>query len=1173
MKAKAYMIAPVVVTALVLSLLAVAGTGRLADAQEETPTPPPVAAPAPEIPDTLPAINQVIAKLEAQIIKLNEEADQLITLAEQDKKKKLRNQIKALETQKRILERRRDELTRSADEAGIEEIRARYRQRIRELEARNAARRRATIARYEAMLARNPNTRVAPDILWRLANLYFEEAHAEYLAAWDSYEASMDTLYAQGDIESVPREPMHNYSRSIELLKAIVKDYPQYPRKDNALYLLAYCYQEQADDDNALIIYERLIQETPDSSYVPEAYVRMGEIYFDRDQFDRAIERYKNVLNYEQSKFYDKAMYKLGWSYYKLSNYEQAVYYFTRVLKLYADRRQAPGRRAGSDDLQQESIDYIAISFTEAEGAGGARAAVQFMREFDDRDVGRQVLYKVGEVFDERTDYELARQAYRAYIEEFPTSQEVPEVWRKIAITYEKQSMFTEAVAEYEQMGETLGPNSAWAQANAEMTEEIERVNKIRQASILAAATFHHEKAQNTTGEESQAHYAKAIQNYTRYIEGFPESDNYYETAFNLAECYMETGQYPLASEMYTQVIELKKDEELWTEALFNNAKAWERQVEREGGLPNQQALTERDQASEVSADQRKTVEIKAARINETTNRWIQALLLHVDKLPKSERSPAMLYKVGEIYYLHRDFANARKYFDQVFAQYADNKVAQYAAYFYIDTYKQEEDWPGLEQAARRMQQFAGRMPSTATIKTSELTGLMTGAILKQAEKKMAEATATSPANLELIREAIALYIKGVQTEPNNKNADIALLNVAVAYENHLVDLVRANEIYLRLGNEYPQSKHAPDALLKAAYNYQILTEFDQAMRAYEKFARQWPDHKEAGNALFNAAALREEDGQVAAAIPLYEQYLSRYASDADAPQVAFSVARLREQIGDTAGALAGYEAYAKRGPDDASRMSEAYFRWGRIMETRGNWKEAEKRYLQAVAVYIKARGVDASAESRYAAESQFRIAGKLYDAYRAQVFTGNIRKDSAVLKEKAETFKQLKVQYEQIVTFGNYTWATASLHMIGMINQEFSDALLTAPIPEGLSQEQADEYMFKLEEIAFPIKNRALEAFKQNVKKGIDERLINKWIIASFVELKKIEPNAVEPKFEEVTASDTSAMALPDLDPTLPKPPSTVPTTPTGTPPATTPPAGAGASLWPAFWAEEVGQ
>jgi TolA-binding protein len=1120
--------------ALVLAaVFAAVGWARPAHAADATTSAPP--AKPKTYPDTPDGVRAQIADLEKQIASLNAEAEKLVSVSDQDKRNAIRKQIKSLKLQVRILQRRAEQLDAAAGQAGVDQIRERYRQRIREFEQRKAAIRRETIARFEAELSKRPDSRLAPDILWRLANLYFEEAHASYLDQWDRYEDQSNQLYSQGATNVVPEEPKHNYVRSVDLLGQILKNYPNYEHKDKVLYLLAYCLQEQNDDDRALLVYDRLIAETADSDYVPEAYVRQGEIYFARDQFERAIERYQHLLKYSNSKFYDKALYKLGWSYYKKSDYENAVKYFTAVLDFYKNRPITARRKGKADDLLQESVDYIAISFTEAEGQNGAAAAVAFMQRQKNPDLGRQIIAKVGEVYDERTDYEAARSAYRAYLQYFPLAPEVPEVYSKIAQTYEKESRFEDAVAIYTEIGKKLGPDSEWARANGGKGAEIEKADKYRQTSILAAATFHHEKAQKSSGAESQAHYQKAIENYELYLQYFPNSDSAYETTFNLAECYMELQAYPQAAAKYAKIVELHKDKDLWANAVFNTAKAYELQVEKEGGLPNKEALAERDKQISKGGDAStapKGMEIRPSAMSETIQKWVAALEAHVAALPNSDKSPAMTYKIGEISYLHGDFENARKWFEQVFDKYPNNPVVAFAAYYYIESYKQRGDYAGIIAATRRLPKGGA-----IGITPEQVQSLTAGATFKIAEQKLRDSTAVESVESDKVMDAINEYERGIAANPNDKLADVAVLNIAVAYENQLKDLVRANEAYLRLARNYPKSEHAPEALLRAGFNYQVLVEFDKALEAYDLFYHTFPNHKEAGNALFNAAALREEAGRSSEAVPLYEQYLSKFATTTDAAETAFTIATLYEKTGNSSAAERAYESYAQRGADEAGRMSEAYLRWGKLLDARGQGAEADKRYMQAVAVFVRAKEADPNAEARFAGEAQFLVAERYYGAYKTMVFTGNIKKDAELLKTKAEAFKRLKDLYEQIVTFGNYRWATAALHMIGVINQDFSESLLKAPLPKDLPPEQQDEYMFKLEEIAFPIKNRALEAFKQNVQKGINERLVNEWIVKSYLELKKLEPQTVEPKFEKALGGEAPSLAQADIDPTLPAP------------------------------------
>ncbi|MCZ7585314.1 MAG: hypothetical protein M5R36_19360 [Deltaproteobacteria bacterium] len=59
---------------------------------------------------------------------------------------------------------------------------------------------------------------------------------------------------------------------------------------------------------------------------------------------------------------------------------------------------------------------------------------------------------------------------------------------------------------------------------------------------------------------------------------------------------------------------------------------------------------------------------------------------------------------------------------------------------------------------------------------------------------------------------------------------------------------------------------------------------------------------------------------------------------------------------------------------------------------------------------------------------------------------------------------------------------------------------------------------MIKLEDIAFPIKAKAMEAFEKNVQKGLEENVRNSWVDASARMLKLYKPTFVDKKFGDAS-------------------------------------------------------
>src|SRR5204863_1588686 len=105
-------------------------------------------------------------------------------------------------------------------------------------EARN--RRAAAIAALERFLAKYPaERRFTPDLLFRLAELHFEDAQDEYLAAVDAAQKN-----------GTP-PPSPDYSRTVELHQRLIAEFPDYRMIDGAFYVLGYCLHEMDQEAEA----------------------------------------------------------------------------------------------------------------------------------------------------------------------------------------------------------------------------------------------------------------------------------------------------------------------------------------------------------------------------------------------------------------------------------------------------------------------------------------------------------------------------------------------------------------------------------------------------------------------------------------------------------------------------------------------------------------------------------------------------------------------------------------------------------------------------------------------------------------------------------------------------------------------------------------------------------
>src|SRR5687767_7392344 len=371
-----------------------------------------------------------------------------------------------------------------------------YDRQIEELEAEERARRMEAIARFEEFLKKYPNDATyTPDAMFRLAELYFEKSSDDYLQASRVFEKEL-AKFERGERPDEPTAPEPSYERTIGMHKELLSRFPSYRLADAARYLLGYCYAEQGQTEEALAAYQDLVKVHPDSRFLAEVWTRIGEIYFDGNDtasLEKAIDAYKRVEQFPDSPYYDKALYKIAWTYYRLDRYDEAVKAFIGLVD-YADAQKEKTGISGSE-LRTEAIQYIAISLAD-EQWGGLDRAKTVLGPIEGKDYTGELWKRYGEILYDQTRYDQAIQVLAYSIEKYPTARHNPEAQEKIVRAYEQLRDFDGATAAREKLVKNFSAGTRWYEANKDDPEAIANAEGLTERSLYTAAIFRHQQAQ-----------------------------------------------------------------------------------------------------------------------------------------------------------------------------------------------------------------------------------------------------------------------------------------------------------------------------------------------------------------------------------------------------------------------------------------------------------------------------------------------------------------------------------------------------------------------------------------------------------------------------------------------------------------------------------------------------
>ncbi len=1040
------------------------------------------------------------------------------------------------------------------------EIEVVYDKEIKGLEILERERRDEAIAAFEEFLRKYPNNaRYSPDVVYRLAELYFEKANDDYLLADERFQRQLE-LFELGRIADEPETPNRSYDKTIALFQRLITDFPEYRYVDGAYYLLGFCLLRTEQDKEAKAAFEDLIRLRPDSRFVAEAWVRIGEYHFDYNQLDEAISAYTQALNFPENAYYDKALYKLAWAYYRADRFEEAIQTFKDLVQ-YADNKKAETGKSGSE-LREEAIQYLAISLSEEDWDNDGIPDENFGMErvgkylSGDEPYNREVLVKLADILFDNTRYEEAVKVYRAALDRYPLASENPQYHDKLIIALERLRLFDEAVEERRKIGEFYGPGSDWFvhQEKEGNQDALTFARDLAKNNLIDSATWYHEQAQKLAQEavdrsdpnlevQARERFAIAAQTYGTYLDAYPHDREAYKWQFYQAECLFYSAQFEPAAEAYSAVRELNSGENKFREpSAFNAIKAYEFSVQagiQRGEYPKE-ALPlanpdqeEEEPAADGSAAKRdepivvsEPIEIPelVGKMNAARERYVELGLKNQDK-----KLPGKLeFQVARVFYDFKHLEEARKRFERIIGKYEGQDVAVFAATLILQSYVDVADY-------ENMALWADRIASNPKLAN----GAKAAEIRKEAERLKLGATFKAGERLldEKKYEAAAeKFVSVVNANPKNEYADDALINAAVAYET-VKRYESASKLYKRVYQEYPDSTHAPKALFRVAFNAERFFDYDQAVRSYLLLTDRYKGDEKREVSLRRAGVILENTQDYEKAATTYIRFANEFPDSEDAPVALYQAALVYEKMGDVNRMIRTLSDFRSRFGSDPKynfqvmqgldKVATHYWEKARDQRTALKYfKDIEREYI--------VRGIaPGSRESAFAAKARFYQVEVEFAAWDKIQVRGSLKQQEGALKKKIEGAKRLRPRYESIYEYRALEWVMAAGYRAANIQQRFAQALYDAEVP---FDEESDEYYIyktKLEDLAVPLEDAAVADYEKVLARAREDKIVNEWTKKALTELNKYKPSEF-PLFHEEKIEMTPLTTTP-LGPATP--------------------------------------
>ena len=336
-------------------------------------------------------------------------------------------------------------------------------------------------------------------------------------------------------------------AEAIALYEKLLAKYPHYERNDQVLYQLSRAYDEAGATEKAMSVMGRIVKEHASSRYFDEVQFRIGEYHFTRKKWLAAEEAYKSVADKgAASAFYELALYKLGWTFYKQDMQEESLHRFMALL----DHKINTGYDFDKpkDKLEHQRVEdtYRAISLGFS-NLGGSEAVNTYFGKYGRRTYEVNVYGNLAEHYLDKLRYSDAAATYKAFVKREPYHKIAPHYDTRVIEIYKRGGFPKLVIDANKEYVVKYGPKAPyWNHFDIRGSAEV--VGYVK-ASLKELANHYHALYQEKKFEKDKPeNFREAMRWYRDYLASFPTELESPAVNQQLAELLLENGSFAEAA-------------------------------------------------------------------------------------------------------------------------------------------------------------------------------------------------------------------------------------------------------------------------------------------------------------------------------------------------------------------------------------------------------------------------------------------------------------------------------------------------------------------------------------------------------------------------------------------------------------------------------------------------
>ncbi|OQW48432.1 MAG: hypothetical protein A4S09_04440 [Proteobacteria bacterium SG_bin7] len=884
------------------------------------------------------------------------------------------------------------------------------------------------MAQLDKLLKQKRGTSMEADLLFRKAELYMRQAKSNRFFELNKSNDKIRDILPNFGKKATEKAAVHN---AIEIYDHIGRQFPRYEQMDMVLFNNGFANQGIDNHSKAKILFNKLIMEYPESGAIPDAYLSVGEMFFQERNFEKALKYFNDIKKFPESRVYPYGLYKTAWTHYNLRDAKAGLSELETLVE-FGEKAQREGQDSRLD-LRKEALEDMALFFEDVYPA--AKAYSYFRKPAGAFGVA-PVLLRLTELYKAHSRYRDLSVVLHDLINNSPKSVYLATAYMELVNNYETLKDRTLAVRELQNFHEICRPNSRWSQAHKDnklediskgftITADLDCRGIFDETSLRLATKWHRMwRKQQQFKELSVA--AEAA--YRLYLDGTKSTDSLNPMRFNFAELLFQNEKFRESSENYALVANSEsKDEKLRHDAGYGALVALEKAVGDKSW-------------------------------NDVDTKLFKNLAgVYFRGSPKGKFVIDTKYKIGFISFTQNNFVEAKKMFSEIGTQKENVELANRSQDLLMDIYNKEKSFTELKGYSKNL--AAKENNSERKEKLTKIYHESYFAEIQVMEEK---------GNLE---KAIAEYL--VFTKQNMKSplASRAWWNAIELYykTGKFYEAAAQGHQYV---NQYPDDKNAKDVLLRSAQAFEKTGRVQEAGAVLLDVAKR--DPKEGRKWELMAANFFSISENKDTARRLYEKHVKNSKGvDGEVVGRWFVMEKSMGAKGNlrkVQGIIVSHGIQPLLGQITLTQLEDEMDRrdYGKAFDTAKRilgMNGADLNYVRSMARYYQ--GI------------------VLEEEFKNQSLKAKPERLALVIQLKTQRLEKVQSAYESVIKMGHTKVGLMALKRLGESYLHFAQSVRGIETPEGTSAEDEKAFRAQLEELASPIEDKGLGTLSSGVSQA----------------------------------------------------------------------------------------